>query len=313
MGLSFKKALILSAIEATPGTAETLVAGDGAMVVRNPQYSQNNTNIERDFISPDHGTLASLPGSISGQISFDTELKPGASLGVAPQVGKLLRMCGFSETLDAGVDVEYALGGSGFEHGTVAFDLQDDGGGNGPRYAIKGAHGNLVFSAEVGGLMNIAATLTGAYITPTDVAALSPTFETKIPPIFKDGTFTIGGVALKVRRFSIDLRNQIVLTPDINEASGFALARYGSRAPQITFDAELTTITTHNFTGLIENATESALVLQSQVTANNTVRMEATKLQYTNISFNNQDNIPVVSVTGQLNRGGTHELLIRLL
>ena len=312
MGLSFKKALLLSAIESVPGTPETLVAGDGAMVIRNPQYSQNNNNIQRDFISPDHGTLASIPGSISGQITFDTELKGGASLGVAPQVGKILKMCAFAETLNPPTNTTYALQGSTFVHGTIAFDLQDDAGGNGPRYSLKGAQGNMVFSAEVGAFMNLGVTMTGAYITPTDLAALSPTFETKAPPVFRNGTFTIGGTALKVRSFSIDLQNQIILTPDINEQSGFALARYGSRTPQITFEAELVNIATHDFTGLIEAGTESALVLESEVIANNTVRLDATKLQYTNFAISNVDNIPVASITGQLNRGGTNELLITL-
>lgn len=313
MGLSYKKAILLAEIEATPGTPETLVVGDGGLVVTDLSYSPEISQLKRNAITQDFGQLASVSGTFAGRIDFTTELKGSGAAGTEPLLDDILRMCGFGAgVVVPATSVTYDLASTALKNGTLAVDIQDTDGSDGPRLAIAGAMGNLVISGRVGEIAQVRASLQGLFIDPTDVSPLAPTFETVIPPVFRNGTFTVGGVALKVRSFSVDLGNRIVLIPDINAANGFAYASYVDREPTVTFEAELTDIATHNFLGLIKNNTESALVIKTPVAAGNTVQLSASKLQYVGMSLQNVDNVPIAAVQCQLNKGGTNELEIQL-
>ena len=313
MGLSYKKAILLAEIEATPGTPETLVVGDGGLVVTELSYNPDISLLQRNAITQDFGQLAAVSGTFAGRLDFASELKGSGAAGVASAIlDDLLQMVGFGAgVVVADTSVTYDLASSGLKTGTLAMDLQDTDGSDGPRFSIAGAMGNLVISGRVGEIAQARFAMQGIYQNIADVAPLSPTFETVIPPVFRNGTFTIGGVALKVRSFSIDLGNRIVLIPDINAANGFAYATYVDRQPTLTFEAELVAVATHDFAGLIKANTESALVIKTPVAAGNTVQISASKLQYTGMSINNQDNVPIAAMQCQLNKGGTNELEIQ--
>jgi len=310
MALSAKKAIVLNALEATAGVKETLVAGDGGLAITEITYNPDIRLLPRQIISATFGQLAAVPGSKSAALSFTTELKGGGSAGSAPELGIVLQGCGFAETVNAGVDVEYALANTGLQTLTSAYDIQDAVSGNGPRFLIFGAQGNITISASVGEFGQTKVDLLGAFDPIVDVAPLSPTIEILAPPAFINGTFTIGGTALKVRSFEINTGNQLALIPDINAASGFDRVEYVDRAPTFSFVAELEKVSVHDFMGLVEAGTESALVIVTPAVAGNTVRIDATKLQYTTPTIGETDGVPTISMNGQLNKGGTDELLI---
>lgn len=310
MALSSKKAILLAALESVSGTPETLVVGDGGLAITDISYSPDIKLLPRNIISSTFGQLAAVPGAKSASVNFTTELKGGGAAGTAPLLGIILQMCGFTETVNAAVDVQYALANTGLQTGTMAYDLQDAVSGNGPRFSIFGAMGNPTFAANVGEFATVSVDMLGGFTAVTDVAPLSPTIETLAPPVFQNGTFTIGGVALKVRSFSLSPANQLALIPDINAASGYDRVAYVDRAPTFSFVAELEKVSVHNFMGLIEAGTESALVISTAAVAGNTVRIDATKLQYTTPTLGETDGIPTISMQGQLNKGGTNELLI---
>lgn len=312
MALNFNQGALFLAEESTPGTLETFASGDGGFAISAIQPAPEIGRQEQNIITPNLGTLASVATTFAGGMTFTTQLKGGSALGVAPKAGAILRMAGFTETLNSGTSVEYDLGGTFARH-SAAFDVNDDAGGNSFRFASAGCLANIVLSVgAVGEFLAMACTVRGTYEDASDVSPLSPTIETKIPPVFREGIFQVGGVSLKARSFSLDLGNNVILQPDIGSSSGFKLAKVVNRAPVITFEAELENVATHDFYGLVKANTENTLLIRSENITNNTITIEASKCKYNDPSLANADGAPVVTMQAQLNIGGTNEVKITL-
>jgi len=87
-------------IESVEGTAETLAAAD-ALLCSNPTFGPDTPMGERDPVSASMSPFASVPGKRSATMEFDIELKASGTAGTAPALGKLLKACGFGETISA--------------------------------------------------------------------------------------------------------------------------------------------------------------------------------------------------------------------
>ena len=60
------------------------------------------SKVERNVLRPQIGQLAPIKGTKGGNISFGVEMIGSGTAGVAPQIGRLFKMCGFSETVNSG-------------------------------------------------------------------------------------------------------------------------------------------------------------------------------------------------------------------
>ncbi|GJL55822.1 MAG: hypothetical protein NPIRA02_29540 [Nitrospirales bacterium] len=308
---SFKNGVAFFAEESTPGTLETFAGSHGGLAISNPQPNIDVGRQQREILLPQKGTLASLATTFSGGLTFNAELKGGPSLGVAPKAGAILKMAGFQETLDPGVDVQYDLADNDVHH-SMALHLHD-GSGGAIQFASAGALANVVFSVgAIGEFIQMACTAIGAYVPVADVSEISTTIETKAPPVFRSGLFTVGGFALKVRSFSLDIGNQIILDPLVDSPSGFALARISQRTPTLTFEAELEKVSVHDFYGLVASDIENALVIRTEDTNNNTIRFDASKLNYITPTLGDSNNAPTVQMQAEINYGGANELKITI-
>ncbi|MDH3279633.1 MAG: hypothetical protein OEQ18_00710 [Gammaproteobacteria bacterium] len=305
MGLNYNHGVVLIADETVPGTAEALVAGDGGMIVSNITYNANPKPIDRNAIISNKGQIASLMSPAwEPSIEFDTELKGGGTpLGVAPKVGQILQMANFSETIVASTTVTYELDGAD-NHKTLAWDLKDDTGANGPRFLIYGALCGLSISLGIEKPGSIRVKGLGKYQAPADVAPLTPTLELLAPPFFMGGTFTIDGDALNVREFSMDTNPELFLIPKISDAQGFQYARISKLKPTFSVTCELPGIATQDIYAIMRAATEIALSIATPAVAGNTITISATKLQYTGIALSEDRGIPLATITGQINYGG---------
>ena len=314
MSLSYKKGILLVELEGTPGTAETLVVGDGGLVITDIQPSWDVSLLKRNAITQDFGQLAAVSGSFAGGITFETELKGSGSAGVADAIlDDLLQLVGFGAgVVVADTSVTYDLVSVDMPKGTLAFDLQESDGSDGPRFMIYGAVGNLVISGIVNEFMKLRFEMRGILAPAADVTPLSPTFGSVIPPVLRNGTFTLGAAARKGRSFEINLNNRITFNPDINASRGFAFAEITDREPTATLAMEYTKVGTHNFQGVLEANTEAAMVIKTPVAAGNTIQLSATKLQYVGMGLNNVDGKPIAAMQCQLNKGGTNELEIQM-
>lgn len=101
MALRNRNAVTLFKIESTPGTDAAPVAANDAIATENFRIRPALNTIRT---AEDSGSLDDLGPIVAGMqvtVSFELRLKGAASAGAAPEWGKVMRACGWAETLTA--------------------------------------------------------------------------------------------------------------------------------------------------------------------------------------------------------------------
>lgn len=190
--------------------------------------------------------LPGVPGELMARVTFDVRLRgkgSAYSASVKPEAGFLLRALGFSETVDATLNLEKVTykhpKASGFESIALVF-MQE----NGPSLKILGAFGDASLVFQAGQPVILRCTFTGLHggrgtqALVTGAPAASP-----IHPILASAAFQVGAenYAAQFRALSIALNNLIspITGPnDANAFAGFFLTRDPTRPPTLEFDPE---------------------------------------------------------------------------
>lgn len=190
--------------EATPSTwFKTL--GQGPRV----QPKQLTITDESDRPSLAGLPMQQHPSHADVTLSMYLRGKSG-SAGTAAIQGELLQACGWSESLDAGVDAEYVLDGT-FQDDTnypavtvVENRWQDDG--QYRAYKSRGVRGNVGIVFEEGKYVQLdVADAKGLYDAPSSIASGSVpgTYDGSKAPLKVSGmTVTIAGTSRKVKKVS---------------------------------------------------------------------------------------------------------------
>ena len=101
MALRARNALLMAKIETTPGTFVTLAASTDAIRVRNVTVSPQTNNQANDSLTSSLDGLPDLIGGMSVDLSFNLFIKGSGAAGTAPEWGKIMRACGWAETITA--------------------------------------------------------------------------------------------------------------------------------------------------------------------------------------------------------------------
>lgn len=296
MALLTRKALIGVKFEATAGTAETLAAADADIHLSDPG------NLTPDFteheVRPYGGTLSrnvSVIGLQSGTATFTAYGKGSGTADTAPAWGKAVIPCGMTETVNSGTSVVYAFNSTSdvaAPNGPVTVGKWIDG----KLRRITGARGNVVISADIAAPLMLAFTFQGAHVAESSSALPSPTIDSTNPPVFKSGTFTVGGTGFEVSSFSLDLGNEIVLRPDPSTSTGYSYAIRADRNPRITFNTEEET--SDGIQAAWAASTTAALQIVCGSAAGNTITIDAPALQYVGVAPGDRDGIAIHDLTG---------------
>lgn len=171
MALTRKKFLIAK-IESTYGTDPSPVGGSDAVQVSSLEI----TPIESDNVQAaafqgflGNSTRSTLVANKRVSVTFDVELAGSGTAGTAPAFGPLLKSCGLSETISAGVSVTYAPVSSSFSSATI-YCFYD-----GTQHKITGARGSVSFNMAAGQFGVMSFNFIGIYNAP-DGTALSGSF-----------------------------------------------------------------------------------------------------------------------------------------
>jgi len=133
-----RRTAIMAKLESVYGTAETaFVATDAILLVDQPDFQIEPDTVPRNLVLPWLGNSEELPGPRRARLKFKVELVGSGAAGTPPAWGKLLRGCGFAETITAGSRVEYTPVNAGFEGLTFRF-FRD-----GVRYVARGGRGTV--------------------------------------------------------------------------------------------------------------------------------------------------------------------------
>ncbi len=200
--------VVLFRIEATYGTDPTpVVATDAVLATDFTLSPMEGEDVDRNL---DFAYLAgqpTIPAGLFRKLSFKVELEPSGTAGTAPAWGPLMRACGISQTIAAGVSVTYAPVPIPVDSATLWFQIGLT------RFRLLGSRGTVKLSFTAAGLAYLEFEFTGLYSAPAEAAALVPVLTAfRTPRVVSRAntpTFTLDGVSVPMRSFALDVGNQV--------------------------------------------------------------------------------------------------------
>lgn len=212
-----KQTLIRCALEATYGAAPVFANTD-ALLISNPSHRIIRNLVDREIWLPHLGATEQLVAARVAEIKFEVELAGSGTAGTAPQWAKLMRGCGFAQTVTAASRVEWNPISTGFESLTFQYFR------SGVRYTSRGARGTAKLMLPAFGLPKIAFTYLG-FETAAAEGSIPGSYDLtgwQRPQVLTDemsgdirlgGTFTTGvvsgGTVLASRGIEIDIGNKV--------------------------------------------------------------------------------------------------------
>jgi len=276
-----RREVIAAKVETTYRTDASPGASD-AIYVLNPTYGSEANMIERS--SGVKGSLAPFQDIFGGRlctISFDVEIKHSGTVDTAPEIGALLKGCGFAETVNASTSVVYEPLSTGFDSLTILY-YQD-----GKLKKLFGARGTVSFAGTAGGLLVASFTFIGHCGTITDSAIISPTYDASVPPTMLSSGFDWAGEGssnLSLENFSLDVGIELSKPKDMNEANGYGEILVTSRKVTGTFDPLDVLEATIDFYSQWEAGTLGAISFDIGTAGGNQVAFSMPKSYITGIS-----------------------------
>lgn len=305
MPLFARKRVVLAKIESVYPTDPVPVAATDAVLVR----SINATPLELDYaertlVRPFLGNFEDLPARSRVKIEIELELAGFGTAGPAtptPGYAALLRACGLSQTVSAGVDVQYKPISAAFESATIYF-YQD-----GTLHKVSGCRGNVEIALDLNQVPVYRLTFTGLYATPTDVALPSPTVSAYQRPVVvnraNSTALTLHGFATaRLKSLSINLNNEVVHRNLVGQTTDEILIT--NRAPAGSIEIEATTVAAKDWWTAIQSVTLAALSV-THGPALNRVQLDAPNVQLTNPRFSEEDSIVHLGMDLQFMPGAT--------
>jgi len=303
--------IIAAKVEVTEGTAETLAAADANDQILEPaKFEPNISMFERTLLDISYSNFKQIPGTRLATISFKCENKGSGTAGTAPAIGKLLKACGFLETVVAVTSVTYTPLSALATIPTLTVAVYIDG----VRKQIRGARGNVKYSAKNGEPGMFEFTFIGVYDAVTSQALLTPSgVETTVPVPLLTALFSVGGFSAFVSTITFDMGVKLAPRADINKAEGYISTLITARMPKGTFDPELEIIATHDWYGRWVGGTTGALTWKHPGTAGNICTFNVPVCQYIKVSDGDRDGIALSPIDFLMVRnaaGGDDEISV---
>lgn len=256
MTISTREQAIYAKIESTPGTYDA-PAGSDAIEVANLKVNpaENLRWIERPIIRASLNPQQGLYGGALMGFEFDVELKGSGTAGTAPRWGRLALGCGMQETVVAVTSVTYTPESTLTDHESLSIGYR----AGGVYRTAKGCRGTVSLRMAAGEPAMLSFKLVGHINSEADASAPTATYETTRPPPFVGATFTIGSFASAIAELSIDLQNNVAISPDPNGTDGYGEVRVTARNTSGKVNPEAKLIATKDWIGIFRANTTQAI------------------------------------------------------
>ena len=287
-----RKRLLLAKTEATYGTDPTPTGAANAILVRNLEITPLQSDIvQRELIRPYLGNYEQLRAQTRVQVTFEVELAGSGAAGTAPAYGVVLKACGLSETVSAGVSATYAPVSATFSSVTLYF-FQD-----GIRHVVTGARGSFTLNGSVGAIPTIAFEMTGIYNAPTDTALAAPTYANQATPlIFKNGnttSFTAFGYAAALQSIDLNISNEIIYRELVGGTKEVLIT---DRKPSGTLQVEAVSLATKDYFTTSTGNTLGSITFQHGTTAGNRATLTMAQSDLADASYTDMDGITMLNL-----------------
>lgn len=281
----WKKLSILHKLETTYATDAAPAAAD-ALTTSNVTFTpMEGEEVTRDLMLPYLGNQGVLLAGVYARLEFDVEIAGAGALGDIPKYGSLLRIAGFSETVEAGVAVEYSIVETGVESGSIYF-VSDK-----VQHVMLGCQANVALTFTAKGIPRYRFTVIGLLGTISDLGAMpAATTAGWITPVIvskANSVMTLHGWTSAAESLSVDLGN--VLTPRF--LIGDERMLISDRSATGTAVVEARPIATIDWFARARNRTRGALSLVHGTTAGNTVEIAAPAVEVGRPTQGQTDNI----------------------
>lgn len=289
-----RREVIAAKVESSYKTDATPAAADAVYVI-NPSYGSEVNMIERS--SGVKNSLAPFQDIFGGRlatISFEVEVKHSGTVDTAPEIGTLLRGCGFTETVNASTSVVYEPRSTGFESLTISY-YQD-----GKLKKLLGARGTVSFSGAAGGLLMASFSFSGHDGGVTDTAIISPTYDSSVPPAVLTAGFDWAGEGssnLSLENFNLDVGIELSKPKNMNEANGYGELLITSRKITGSFDPLEVLDATIDFYNQWESGTLGAISFDIGTAGGNQVTFSMPKSYITGISEGDREGQRMLEVS----------------
>lgn len=274
-----RRRVITAKIESVYNT-DAVPAGTDAILIEELNWAPEGLRmVERPAIRNSLGTLQHIYGGSLLSVTFAAEVKGSGTAGTAPEIGTLLRGCALDETIVASTSVTYAPVSASQESLTIYF--YEDG----TLTKLTGCRGSVDFGGDVGGRLMANFTFQGHFSGPTDVALVTPTYDSTVPPILINGSFSIGGYAAVVQSLALSMGNTLEVPPNLSAADGYGEVLVTGRDVNGSIDPEQPLVASHDFMAAFKAGTLEALSMGPiGATAGNRFTVTASKCYYRSLS-----------------------------
>lgn len=290
MSLNFKQKLIAAQIEVTYGT-DVGPTGANAIVTRNLNVTPiEGDKLERNLDGASLGNSGSALTNMRTKHDYEVELAGAGAAGTVPAYGVLLRACGFAETINAAIDVQYDPVSGGFE--SVSEYLDRDG----ILHNLLGGRGNVTLNVNAGEYPFMKFDMTGFFVPPTAGNIGAPDFSGFQKPEEVNNSNTTSatffGFAVIMKSLSIDMGNVI----NYRNLVGQEAVILSDRAPSGTIVIEAPTLAQKDFFAEAANNNTGALAVAHGTAAGKIIQIDAPKIEIDAPTYSDDNGTLMMSI-----------------
>jgi len=269
MGLKNRR-LLLAKVETTYGTDAVPTKAVNAILCGSLEINPiEGDKVQRNLIRPYLGNAQDIQVTTYATVSFEVELCGGGAAGTAPQYGSLLQACGFSETVTAGVDVQYLPVSTGMKSLSLYFQA------DGIKHVLLGAMGSVSFDLIAKSLPTMKFNFTGLLGTITDSAIpTDPTYTQVIPVAVSTANTTpctLHGYTPVLESLNLDMANEVKYRSLVNDERVIIT----DRKPKGSIKLDMPTLAVKDFFTIAKNATLGTLSVQHGQAAGNIIVLDS--------------------------------------
>lgn len=287
-----RRRTILAKIETTYGTDASPTGSANAILIRNLNVQPvASTVVQRDNYRPFLGNFEQLLADTHVQVEFEVEMAGAGAAGTAPAYGPLLRACGLSETISAGVSVVYAPISSAFESVTLYFN------NDGTQHKITGARGTVELEISARQIPIYKFSFQGLYNAPTAVALPTVAYTSFQVPLVANSTNTTGFSFFSASPVLESLTLNVNNTVNYRTLIGSQYVQIADRQTSGTAMFEAPTLATKDYFALAAtDGTIGDLAITHGTTAGNKVEIASSRIDIANPTYADNGGITMLSV-----------------
>lgn len=284
-----RKLVILAKIETTRGVDAT-PTGAQAMQVSNVTLTPlEGDEAEHDYVRPYFGNSGSTLVTAYSKIAFSVELSGAGAPGTAPGYAALLRACGCSATVAAGVSVTFAPVSDGLESVTIYGNV------DGTNHIMRSAMGTAKIAADAKGIPKLQFEFTGLF-TPLAGAPLpTPTYTAFLDAVAvnkANTTVSLHSISCATSQIGLDL-GLTVVKRDLTNVDAVDITGRKSSA-SLSFDN--VDLATKDWVGAAQLGAKGPLHIVHGTVAGNIVEITAPLAQLKKPSYADSDGVQTISM-----------------